>query len=198
VKNASAARPSLEARELSYSLVGATLDGQGWQNAAARQIRTHEQSVRIGNGDAHWEFASESILKWGIKRRSGFTVEPGRGISGLLSDVSVGERFWLIAHIGPLRVREPVEVVGVIDDEDRKGFAYGTLQGHPVSGEELFLVERRVDGSVWLTLRSMTSPSSGMWRFAYPAILVAQRVYRRRYAKALAERDSFHVPLGSE
>ena len=72
-----------------------------------------------------------------------------------------------------------------VEDADRCGFAYGTLEGHPVTGEEAYIVTRRPDGSVWLTIRSLTRPGRGAWRAAYPAALVAQAVYRRRYVRAL-------------
>ena len=37
--------------------------------------------------------------------------------------------------------RIPARVVYVVDEPARRGFAYGTLHGHPESGEEAFLVE---------------------------------------------------------
>jgi uncharacterized protein (UPF0548 family) len=49
-------------------------------------------------------------------------------------------------------------------------------------------VHRTPDGTIWLTLRSLTRPARGNWRFAFPAILVAQRWYRRRYRRALLGR----------
>ena len=58
-------------------------------------------------------------------------------------------------------------------------------EGHPVSGEEAFVVHRDGGGSVWLTLRSLTRPGHGRWRLAFPAVLVAQRWYRWRYRRAL-------------
>jgi uncharacterized protein (UPF0548 family) len=39
-------------------------------------------------------------------------------------------------------VREPVRVVAVADLPDRRGFAYDTLPGHPVTGEEAFIAHR--------------------------------------------------------
>ena len=73
----------------------------------------------------------------------------------------------------------------MIDKPDRKGFAYGTLSGHPVSGEEAFIVDRHPDDSVWLTIRSLTQPTEGAWRAVGPAVALAQRCYRRRYLRAL-------------
>jgi uncharacterized protein (UPF0548 family) len=87
--------------------------------------------------------------------------------------------------LGPVSVREPVEVVALTTDADRHGFAYGTLDGHPVSGEEAFIVHRSANDDVWFTLRSLTRAPHGPWRAAYPLALVAQRVFRRRYQRAL-------------
>lgn len=76
-------------------------------------------------------------------------------------------------------------MVALVDEPNRCGFAYGTRDGHPVSGEEAFVVHRSLEGEVWLTLRSLTRPARGRWRLAFPAALMAQRWYRRRYARSL-------------
>ena len=167
----------LSSRGLTYDTVGVTLS-EGWSKARATGRRTYEQSVQLGDGPDRWAFASAEVMSWGIKRRSGFTIDA--------ETVSDGDRLWLVARLGPLSIREPVQVIGVLDMADRRGFAYGTLTGHPVSGEEAFLVERRADGTVWLTLRSFTRPGKGLWRMAFPLILLVQRSYRRRYLRALA------------
>jgi uncharacterized protein (UPF0548 family) len=54
-----------------------------------------------------------------------------------------------------------------------------------VSGEEAFVVTQDDAGGVRLTLRSLTGPGSGVWRPLFPVLLGAQRVYRRRYLRAL-------------
>ena len=140
--------------------------------------RTHEQTTVTGSGDAHWAAASAALLAWGVKIRSGFRVEPP-------GPVRVGQDLRLTAVVGPLRVHEPVRVVAVVDTPDRRGFAYATRPGHPVSGEEAFVLHRDPDGRVRLTLRSVTGPGRGLWRVVFPVLLVAQRVYRRRYTRAL-------------
>jgi uncharacterized protein (UPF0548 family) len=99
--------------------------------------------------------------------------------------VRAGSRYWLLAQLGPLRIREPVQVIAVVDEPDRTGLAYGTLEGHPVSGEEAFLLDRGPDGSVWLSVRSLTQPSIGIWRATYPLLPMAQHLYRRRYLRSL-------------
>jgi uncharacterized protein (UPF0548 family) len=68
------------------------------------------------------------------------------------------------------------------------GFAYRTLPGHPISGEEAFIVHREGQAVV-LTIRSLTRPSDEVkWRLAYPGLLLAQQFARRRYLRALRVR----------
>lgn len=79
----------------------------------------------------------------------------------------------------------PVRVVYVIDEPDRKGFAYGTLPGHPERGEESFVVERRTDESVWLTIRSISRPANRFFWAAYPVLRLMQALFTERYKRAL-------------
>ena len=88
--------------------------------------------------------------------------------------------FWL----GKLAI--PCRVIYVIDEPNRKGFAYGTLPGHPECGEESFIVDHTDDGSVWLTIRSFSRPSSWQWWLAYPLLLLAQALFTRRYFRSLS------------
>jgi uncharacterized protein (UPF0548 family) len=187
--------PSLAERSPTYSPVGATRPGDKRWTQPPSGYRTYERTVRIGHGEADWAGAAGALLRWGVKERSGFTVEPDPGPApgvgprpspgGADGLVERGRSYWLVAALGPFTVREPVRVVAVVEEADRCGFAYGTLQGHPVSGEEAFIVHRTPGGDVWLTLRSLTRAAPGRWRLAFPAALVAQRWYRRRYLRAL-------------
>lgn len=174
-------RTPLSGRRLTYLAVGATRpESADWTPPPSGRLR-FERTVQIGVGDACWQAASSALFSWGVKTRSGFTVEPCTGDLR----ARLGERFWLVARVGPVAVKEPVQVTAFVDQDDRRGFAYGTLAGHPVSGEEAFVVHRDADGAVFFSLRSVTSPASGWWRVAFPAVLIAQRVYRRRYLRAL-------------
>jgi len=82
-------------------------------------------------------------------------------------------------------VHAPVRVVSVIDEPDRKGFAYGSLDGHPLSGEESFVVERTADGSVWLQIRQFSQPSDWKWRLAAPLVRRQQRRMVQAYLQVL-------------
>jgi uncharacterized protein (UPF0548 family) len=176
-------RASLDSRRLSYDAVGASQpQTPGWPTTPSG-FRRLEATRRVRCADGAWTEVTELLLSWAVKTRSGFAVDGSRDAARI---AHVGERHWVSAALGPVVVSEPVEVVAMVETPDRVGFAYGTLLGHPVSGEEAFIVHRDEAGRVWLTLRSLTRAApSGPWRLAFPALLVAQRVYRRRYARAL-------------
>lgn len=146
--------------------------------ASSRGYRRSEITASIGHGEDVWTRATESVLRWGVKAASGFTVDPPGA-------VSPGDRVMVTARVLAVTIREPVEVVSVVEEIDRVGFAYRTLPGHPVSGEEAFIVHR--DGAeVRLTVRSLTRPAPQQpWRALYPLLRVAQLIARRRYLKAL-------------
>ncbi|MFF3505688.1 DUF1990 family protein [Streptomyces sp. NPDC003247] len=168
---------------LSYGAPGATSPASPrWRDAPAG-FRRFERTVTIGVGEGAWAAAREAVMRWEVKRRSGFDVAAADG-AGV--EARTGGRYTVTVGLGPLVVREPVEVVAVVDDENRCGFAYGTRWGHPVSGEEAFIAHRGDDGRVRLTLRSLTRAApTGPWRLVYPVLLLAQRCVRVRYLRAL-------------
>jgi uncharacterized protein (UPF0548 family) len=84
----------------------------------------------------------------------------------------------------PFRI--PARVVYVVDEPGRRGFAYGTLPGHPERGEEAFVVERMADGSVWLVIRAFSRPAGPLIWLGYPIARLLQSVYTARYRRALA------------
>ena len=99
--------------------------------------------------------------------------------------LTAGTSATLTIHAFGQTVLAPVRVVSIIDEHDRKGFAYGTLEGHPLSGEESFVVERTPDGSVWLQIRQFSQPSSRKWQFVAPLLRRQQKVMAEKYLGAL-------------
>ena len=149
-----------------------------WPTEEWSPFRRSEVSTRIGGGDEVWERASRDVLRWKVKTRSGFTVPDAQA-------VSPGTRLTITARLFGIAVREPVQVVSVVATASRVGFSYRTLPGHPVAGEEAFIVHREGD-DVFLTIRSLTRPSPQQsWRALYPLLRIAQQVARRRYLRAL-------------
>jgi uncharacterized protein (UPF0548 family) len=123
---------------------------------------------------------------------SGQPVQPASTTSGeqVYADtgaqlVRPGETAILRLGWGPLSLRIPVRIVYVIDDPTRRGFAYGTLPGHPESGEEAFIVEQRDDESVWLTIRAFSRPAHPALWAVYPVLWLVQAIITSRYEHAL-------------
>jgi uncharacterized protein (UPF0548 family) len=80
----------------------------------------------------------------------------------------------------------PVRVVYEVAEPGRVGFAYGTLPGHPASGEESFVVEHYQDDSVWFVVRAFSRPSTWYYRLAGPVVGWMQARITRRYLRALS------------
>lgn len=161
---------------LSYEAVGATAPDEPDWVAGPHRFQT---TISIGHGEEPWAASRDAVLNWAVKTRSGFRVDGGP------QQVALGQDYDLVFQLGPVAIREPVRVVAVVDTSDRSGFAYGTRPGHPVSGEEAFIVHRDPHGAVHFTLRSITMPAPGWRRLTFPAFRVAQRAFRHRYLVAL-------------
>lgn len=157
-------------RELTYREVGATA---GELPAGYRHLR---ETVYIGRGEDTFLTASDALMRWDVHRRAGLRVAAESPIAVPGTTV---ELRWFGFTI-------PCLVVYVIDEPDRRGFAYGTLSGHPESGEERFCVERGPDGSVRATITAFSRPGRWFTRIGDPAARAAQRYMTRRYLRAFA------------
>jgi uncharacterized protein (UPF0548 family) len=160
----------LAALPLTYAEVGATA---GPLPAGYHHV---EKSAVIGQGRDRFEEAADKVMRWGMLRGAGLRVEATTEVAAVGSEV--------IVHLGP--VRAPCRVVYVVDEPDRRGFAYGTLPGHPETGEELFSV--RYDPANEAVYAEVTAFSRhGTWwsRLAGPVTSLAQRVISKRYLRAV-------------
>jgi len=156
--------------QLTYQEVGATA---GPLPDGYHHVR---KSAVIGHGRPRFEQAAARVMRWGMLRGAGVRVDASSEVAAVGSEVLVG--------LGPLHA--PCRVVYVVDDTDRRGFAYGTLPGHPESGEELFAVRYdpatdEVNAEVVAFSRHATWWS----RLGSPVTSLAQRVITTRYLTAL-------------
>ena len=134
------------------------------------------ESGRIGTGRARFEEAAERVMRWGMLRGAGARVTASADVAQVGSVVVVG--------LGP--VRAPCRVVYVVDDENRRGFAYGTLPGHPESGEELFAVRYDpVDDAVYAEVVAFSRHATWWSKAAGPLTSVLQRMMTKRYLSAV-------------
>ncbi|WP_067568096.1 DUF1990 family protein [Nocardia acidivorans] len=160
-----------------YSEVGATAGDfpPGYHHFRLR--------LRIGSGRALFDRAGAQILGYEMQRGTGIfawastaTAEPGTELT-----VRLG--------VGPIRITAPCRVVYVVEESDRRGFAYGTLPGHPEIGEELFAVEYDAgDDSVYGVVAAFSRAGAWYTRIGGPVVRMVQRWVARRYIGVLRAR----------
>ncbi|MGI5153176.1 DUF1990 family protein [Plantactinospora sp. CA-294935] len=157
---------------LTYPEVGATRTGR--LPAGYRHLR-----YRAALPPGAFEVAGEAVLCWRMHRAMGVRIEASapRAEPGCTVTTGLG--------LGRLRLAAPCEVVWTVRDDRRAGFGYGTLPGHPVRGEEAFLVERADDGGAWFTVTAFSRPASPLTRAAGPLLPLFQRGYAWRCASVL-------------
>ncbi len=124
--------------------------------------------------------AGTAVTTWGMHRATGARVHAAEA-----DRAAPGVRLRVAAGFGRLEYAVPCRVVWAAYGEDRTGLAYGTLEGHPESGEESFVVTLDPDGSVWFTVTAFSRPARWYTRLAGPAVPVLQRWYARRLGRAV-------------
>ena len=118
-------------------------------------------------------------MTWEVHRRVGVRV------SALDEQVRLGGVAILRLGFGRLALTAPVRVVDVIDEEKRRGFAYATLPGHPVCGEELFLLSRDIPDVITAAVSAVSRPAGAAMRLAGPMGRWRQRTIAGRYAREM-------------
>ncbi len=134
---------------------------------------------RIGRGAAGFHAAAALLHSWRMHRGVGADVEAsGPAVEGTTVLVRLG------VLSAPCRVVWSVPVVES-DAGGVAGFGYGTLPGHPVRGEEGFLVTLGADGDVWFDLVAFSVPATWWSKAAGPLLRLGQRAFARRCAGVL-------------
>jgi uncharacterized protein (UPF0548 family) len=159
---------------LTYAPVGAARAGavpEGFRGAHRRAV--------VGSGRADFERAASAVFGWRAQRGAGLRVR-ATGPSSVPGTVVV-----LTAGLPRLGYDIPCRVVWAQTDGDERGFAYGTLPGHPESGEECFLVRLTAEGDVVYEIRVFFRLASPAARLAGPLSFLLQRLATGRYVSAI-------------
>ncbi len=162
---------ALEELPLSYSEVGATVAAE--LPAGYGHLRVEKQ---IGTGQQRFEQAADAVMRWGMQRGAGLRVQASSEVAEVDTVVLVRMGF----------LPAPCRVVYVIDEPDIRGFAYGTLPGHPESGEERFVVRRDpTTSAVFAEVSAFSRPATWWSKAGRPLVSVAQRVIAQRYLRGV-------------
>lgn len=131
---------------------------------------------QIGTGQQRFEQAADAVMHWGMQRGAGLRVQASSDV------VTVGAV--VVVKLGFLRA--PCRIVYVLDEPNLRGFAYGTLPGHPESGEERFAVRYEpLTAAVFAEVSSFSRPANRWSKAGRPLLAVGQRVLARRYLRAV-------------
>ena len=157
-----------------YNEVGATRC-----DTLPRDYHHLRRSRTVGTGSERFEEAACVLLSWDMHRRAGLRVRNSsqQVVAGAVAVLRFG--------IGRVSLSAPVRVVYVIDEPRRKGFAYGTLPGHPESGEEAFILEVRANGAVSFTITAFSRPRTLLARLGGPVSRAVQLRVTNQYLRAI-------------
>ncbi|SDJ08609.1 Uncharacterized protein, UPF0548 family [Frankineae bacterium MT45] len=138
--------------------------------------RTFRRSVPLPRSTG-FELASRELLGWLVHSRAGLRITSSGPVTpDAVADICIGYR--------AIRIVAPCRVVYVIDEPTRCGFAYGTLPGHPESGEESFVLEEAPDDSITFTVTAFSRPATTLTKLAGPLGRRVQDLVTSRYLRA--------------
>jgi len=160
----------LTGRPLTYAEVGATA---GALPTGYHHVRV---SAQIGTGRPRFERAAEAVMRYGMLRGAGLKVRATTEVAEVGTDV--------LGRLGPISA--PCRVVYVVAEQNRRGFAYGSLPGHAESGEELFSVRYEpADKAVYAEVVAFSRPATWWSAVGAPVATLVQRMVTQRYLTAV-------------
>jgi uncharacterized protein (UPF0548 family) len=138
-----------------------------------------EKRAVVGVGRPAWERAVEALFDWRAQRGAALRVRAAGPAS------EPGTIVLLTVGLPRLGYDIPCRVVWSSTEGSERGFAYGTLPGHPVSGEESFVVGLGPDDDVFLTVRAFSRPATAASRLSGPVGRAVQSLALDRYVAAI-------------
>jgi uncharacterized protein (UPF0548 family) len=153
------------------------------------------QRLRIGWGEGAFHRAARALRAWSMFATEWTRVYPED------SPLEAGADVLVLVRLGALWTIHPARIVELIEEETEKhrrfGFAYATLPGHALVGEERFVIEQvKEDNSVWYELLAYSRPAWMLARLAPPLVRMWQKQFgadsKRAMGRAMAaaeERD---------
>ena len=145
------------------------------------------RSITLGSDDRAFDFGKEALIGWQAHRAMGARLYPEN------PPLQEGQLVVVMIRLGLLTALAPCRIVYTTDESDRFGFAYGTLPGHPESGEESFHIVRMA-GKVTFEIVAFSRPADPWVRLVGPlARLVQVRATSRYLTGCTAIRGSSSV-----
>jgi uncharacterized protein (UPF0548 family) len=131
-------------------------------------------------GPASFDRGVEALTDWAMHRDAGLSVMTD-------GPLMVGTNVAMSAPLPVGFVDATCRIVGVVDDDDRFGFAYGTLPVHPERGEESFVLDRRAST---FTVEAVSTEAHPLARLVPPVARRLQSAAVSRYLSAMERATS--------
>lgn len=162
-----------ENQPVSYSQIGASRE----KPPPGNDIDHHR--VQIGAGARSFEKARVALREWEMFNLSWLTLcFPD-------TPIEVGVTVAILASHAGIWSLNACRIVYLIEENERYGFAYGTLPEHRERGKERFTVEfRSDDSSVWYDLFAFSRPRLAA-RLTYPYARMLQHRFARDSMNAM-------------
>jgi uncharacterized protein (UPF0548 family) len=155
----------------SYSDVGAT------RTIPPHGYRINHMRAPLGKGPEVHGRAVDALTSWKLLTVAGLELFPTHPAMQSQTTVAMLSRHFGLWSLDLCRVIYLLNAEPENDgDIQRTGFAYGTLPGHAVRGEEIFSVEwHRTTDEVWYDIFSFSEPASLLIRLGEPVARSAQK-----------------------
>ncbi len=153
--------------DYSYQEVGAS------QKEEPKNYDNDHSSIYLGRGEELWSQAKKVLDHWQQFPKGWTKILPAQAPLEVNQNVAVLFRMWGLWFTNSARI------VYVLKEENRYGFAYGTLPGHVEKGEECFWIEREANGAIYYHIKAFSKPRFWLAKLGYPIA----RMYQRKFVR---------------
>jgi uncharacterized protein (UPF0548 family) len=204
----------MKIRPVSYGSVGMTAAADAI-SFPPPGFHVQVTTQRVGSGSERFATTRDALLTWGMHRKANLEIEvtavgDNDGYQGLRQNddgqwqLASHHREFHFASDGQAYLTPGTEItvrgqwrsesapiayriIYNVNETRRSGFAWGTLDEHPLSGEEYFGLEWRDDDTVWAVVISITAfPESRSRLLREPILRLEQRLRNRKLVKSLS------------
>jgi uncharacterized protein (UPF0548 family) len=162
--------------DVTYSGIGST------QGTPPSGYVVDHTRAKLGEGEAVFQAAQAALRDW--KHFQLGWVEPCWPETPIEPKQTVA----ILARVFGFWSLNACQIIYVVHEDRKFGFAYGTLPDHVESGEERFIVEwDQDDDSVWYDILAFSRPNHFLTRIAYPMTRRLQRRFARVSVMAMKQ-----------
>ena len=161
-------------RSTNYGAVGAP-GHFDFQRFPPKGFEVVQKRARIGHGRPRYDAAVAALRTWKVQRLSGIEVDI----------VGTDERI----RVAGVTIHAPMRVIAVEDEPTTHVVIIGSLDGHPLAGEERFTVEIAEDETVLLHFRAIVRQEAWWAKLGGPVAKALRRRYHDRFMDVLRSID---------